>query len=416
MLDLSITSSVTEGPWRKRFRTFDALYLLAIHVGALYGYLNTPKVEPATFMLSVFYFFFSGLGITAGYHRYWSHKSYDAILPMEILLMLMGTSGGQGSIIWWTRDHRAHHRFVDTYRDPYNAKAGLFYSHIGWVLLRQDPQKRGKVDVSDLKEDPVVCFQRDHYFLLFVLMAFVFPTVVAGLGWGDWWGGFFIAGLVRMVVYMECVYCINSLGHAFGDQPYDDKKTPRDSLLAAIITFGDGYHNFHHEFPQDYRAGIKALQYDPTKWFIYTCSWLGLTYNLQMFDSNEIRKSHFQMKAKKLEEEKQMITWAPEPATLPIMTWQQVQAQSRSVENVKLAGVEGDVSKKLRDLVVVDGVVHDVSDFTATHPGGRQILESMIGKDVSAAFKGGIYKHTNAAHNLLSNMRIARLAAGQEEE
>lgn len=137
-------------------------------------------------------------GITAGYHRLWAHRSYNASLPLQYFLALAGSGAVQGSIKWWSRGHRAHHRYTDTDLDPYGAHKGLLWSHIGWMIIKPR-RKPGVADISDLNRSAVVRWQHKHYIILLILMALVIPTSVSGLGWGDWRGGFFYAGAARLM-------------------------------------------------------------------------------------------------------------------------------------------------------------------------------------------------------------------------
>lgn len=163
---------------------------------ALYGCLSVPLHQP-TLIASIIYYFITGFGITGGYHRYWSHRTYEATAPFRLFLMLAGTGAVEGSIKWWARDHRAHHRYTDTPKDPYSAKRGLFYAHIGWMLLKKPKTGHGTVDVSNLNKDPLVTWQHKNYPLLAIFMAFILPTLICGTYWGDWWGGFFFMGVAR---------------------------------------------------------------------------------------------------------------------------------------------------------------------------------------------------------------------------
>ena len=219
--------------------------------------------------------------MTIGYHRLWSHTSYSAILPVQIFLAAVGGGAVQGSIRWWSRNHRAHHRYTDTLKDPYSVQKGILYSHMGWMVFNQDPQKIGRVDISDLNHDPVVTWQHRHYIEVAMFMAFIFPCLVAGIGWGDWKGGLIYAGILRLFVVQQATFCVNSLAHWLGDQPFDDRNSPRDHVITALVTLGEGYHNFHHEFPSDYRNAIEWHQYDPTKWSIWVWKQLGLASNLK---------------------------------------------------------------------------------------------------------------------------------------
>ncbi len=138
------------------------------------------------------------LGITAGYHRLWAHRAYNASKPLEYFLAMAGAGAVQGSIKWWSRGHRAHHRYTDTDLDPYGAHHGLLWSHIGWMVLKPR-RKLGVADVSDLTRNPVVRFQHRWYVELLLLVSFAIPTIVPGLLWNDFRGGFFYAGTARLL-------------------------------------------------------------------------------------------------------------------------------------------------------------------------------------------------------------------------
>ena len=144
-------------------------------------------------------------GITAGYHRLWAHRSFNASKPLQYILAALGAGSVEGSIKWWARGHRAHHRYTDTELDPYNAHKGLLWSHVGWMLIKPR-RKPGVADVSDLTRNPIIKWQHKNYILLMLVMAFIVPTIVCGLGWGDWKGGYVYAGVVRLV-FVHHVCC-----------------------------------------------------------------------------------------------------------------------------------------------------------------------------------------------------------------
>ncbi|KAJ5748302.1 uncharacterized protein N7511_009998 [Penicillium nucicola] len=358
--------------------------------------LNVP-LNGMTLVWSCLYWFLSAMGITAGYHRLWAHKSYSARLPLQILLALLGAAAVEGSIRRWSRDHRAHHRYVDSDSDPYSVHKGLLHAHMGWFIFRQDRKGFGKVKTEDLDSDQIVVWQNKNYVSLFLVMTFIVPTIVAGFGWGDYWGGFVYAGCLRMFVVQQNTYCINSLAHWLGDQPYQSKHSPRNNLFAAIMTLGEGYHNFHHEFPNDYRNGIRWFDFDPTKWFLEVLAISGLVYDLHKFPENEIAKGRLQERVKSLNNEARKISWGIPEDQLPIMTWKEFQ-------NVNTAEVK---------LTCINNVIYDISGFISQHPGGNSILGG-LGKDATEMFHGGIYEHSNAAHNLLSQMRKAKLATQRQ--
>jgi len=212
----------------------------------------------------------------------------------------------------------------------------------------------------------------------------------------------FFAGVLRLVFVHHSTFCVNSLAHYLGEAPFDDKHTPRDHFITALVTLGEGYHNFHHEFPSDYRNALKWFQYDPTKWIIRIFEKLGLASNLKEFPKNEIQKGRYTMIRKSLDKFSETITWPKTETQLPIISFETYQ---------ELANKDDD-----RSLVLIAGFVHDVSNFLDSHPGGRALLKSQVGKDATAACHGGIHNHKNASHNMLAMMRVAICEHGGEVE
>jgi stearoyl-CoA desaturase (Delta-9 desaturase) len=158
-------------------------------------------------------------------------------------------------------------------------------------------------NVADLKKDPLLVWQHRYIHVIAFVMAFVFPAVIAFV-WGGWksaLGAFLLAGVLRVVVLQHCTFCINSLCHYIGSQPYSSKCSARDSWLMAIVTLGEGYHNYHHEFQHDYRNGIKAWHIDPTKWIIWVLSKIGLVKQLRTVPSDKIILSELAETLRKLE-------------------------------------------------------------------------------------------------------------------
>lgn len=132
-----------------------------------------------------------------GYHRLWSHRSYNAAQPLQIFFALAGAGAVQGSIKWWSRSHRAHHRYTDTDLDPYGAHHGFWWSHIGWMLVK--PSRRpGPADIRDLKNNSIVDWQHQWFFMLAFMFGILVPAAVPGLLWNDWRGGVFFAGFLRL--------------------------------------------------------------------------------------------------------------------------------------------------------------------------------------------------------------------------
>jgi stearoyl-CoA desaturase (delta-9 desaturase) len=173
-----------------------------LHMAALYGfYLLLTRAKWETAIFAYILYIFSGLGITAGSHRLWSHRSYKAKWPLRLLLALMQTMAFENDIYEWCRDHRVHHKYSETDADPHNAKRGFFFSHVGWLLCRKHPDviTKGKlVDLSDLWNDPIVRFQRKFYLPLVTIFCFIIPTYIPFWLWREnLWNSFFICALLR---------------------------------------------------------------------------------------------------------------------------------------------------------------------------------------------------------------------------
>jgi stearoyl-CoA desaturase (delta-9 desaturase) len=388
---------ITLQNWYKEINIISTLALTIVPALAFYGAMNV-QVQFKTVLWAIAYYYYTGLGITAGYHRLWAHRSYTASLPLQYFLALGGSGAVEGSIKWWSRGHRAHHRYTDTDLDPYSAHKGLLWSHIGWMIVKPR-RKPGVADVSDLSKNEVVIWQHKWYLPLIIGMGFVFPTVVAGLGWGDWAGGFYFAGAARLMFVHHSTFCVNSLAHWLGEKPFDDKHTPRDHFITALVTIGEGYHNFHHEFPQDFRNAIRWWQYDPTKMFIYTAYLLGLASQLKTFPDNEIKKGQYAMKLKTLQRQAGTVSWPTTSNDLPVLSWDDFQEAC-----------------KTRSLIVISGFIHDVTDFVNEHPGGKAFVKTRLGKDATTAFYGGVYDHSNAASNVLAMLRVGCIEGGYEVE
>lgn len=394
-LKYSKVKHISEQPWtlsnwHKHINWLNVILVIGIPLFGLYLALQTP-LKLGTFLTTVGLYVLSGISITAGYHRLWSHKAYDGRLPLRIFFALFGAAAIEGSIKWWGHSHRIHHRYTDTSRDPYDARRGFWYSHIGWMLVFPNPKHKARADISDLIDDWVVRAQHRHYLFIMLVMSFVLPTLFCGYLFNDYMGGFVYGGILKAGFIQQATFCVNSLAHWIGVQPFDDKRTPRDHFVTALVTLGEGYHNFHHEFPSDYRNAIKWYQYDPTKIFIWLASKVGLAYNLKTFSQNAIEQGLIQQQQKKLDAMRAKLDWGTPLANLPI--WDKDEFLQKN--------------KERPGYVIINGIVHDVAGYISEHPGGQPLLKTSLGKDATRAFNGGVYGHSNAAHNLLATMRVA---------
>ncbi|KAH1021468.1 hypothetical protein HUJ04_010977 [Dendroctonus ponderosae] len=245
---------------------------VVLHSVTVYGLylLFTFQLKIATVLFAYFYTMYAAFGITAGAHRLWAHRSYTAKLPLRIFLMLAQSAALQNDIHEWARDHRVHHKFTDSDADPHNAKRGFFFSHVGWLMCKKHPDvfTKGKtVDMSDVLNDPVVRFQRKYYLPLILLMNLTVPTYVTYCWIGeDFWTSVIVT-FGRYVLSLNGTWLVNSAAHIWGMKPYDQNIKPTENKFVAAVAFGEGWHNYHHVFPWDY----KAAELGNYKWNFTTC-------------------------------------------------------------------------------------------------------------------------------------------------
>lgn len=239
----------------------------------------------------------TGLAITIGYHRLFSHRAFQAAWPVRLLVLIFGAAAFQNSAIAWCSDHRHHHRFVDDLeRDPYPVKRGFWYAHWLWVMEAID---RPLEAIGDLEKDPLVRWQHRSPFLIGGLAALL-PPLLVGLLTHNLAGQLIFGLLVRIVATHHSTFLINSAAHWFGTQPYSDANSSRDNALLAPFTFGEGYHNYHHQWQWDYRNGPLWYQWDPAKWLIAAGEWVGLTHGLRRVPRTEMQRARVAMEAKHL--------------------------------------------------------------------------------------------------------------------
>ncbi|WP_117234231.1 fatty acid desaturase [Vibrio maerlii] len=276
---------------------FVSTLLIALIAVPWYGFEHGYSSEHWVWLLITFSF--CNLSITAGYHRLWSHKAFEANSVLRAIFALGGAFAMQNSALHWSSDHRIHHKHVDNNdKDPYSAKRGFWFSHIGWMIREysMNPYENYK-NCRDLQRDKILMWQHKYYLALMLAMNFGIP-IALGLIYNDLLGMILIVGVLRLVLSHHTTFFINSLAHIWGKQTYTDKNTARDNGILAIFTFGEGYHNYHHIFEHDYRNGIQWWQYDPTKWFIKACSWLKLTSNLKVAPPAKVEQARAQMQLK----------------------------------------------------------------------------------------------------------------------
>jgi stearoyl-CoA desaturase (delta-9 desaturase) len=266
---------------KQRLNWVNVLFIATVHVLAIVAiyYVAAVHFSWATMGLAFLWFAFCGMSITGGYHRLFAHRSYKAAWPVRAFYLVFGAASVQNSALKWCADHRIHHQYTDKEQDPYNIRLGFWWAHIGWVLAKSPTRDDGNM-MDDLVADPLIRWQDRHYMLIAGISGVALPAGIAAL-WGDAWGGFLVAGFLRLMLQWHATFSINSVAHWIGNQPYGTATTARDSAVTALVSLGEGYHNFHHRFQADYRNGVRWYHFDPTKWIVWSLAKVGATWDLK---------------------------------------------------------------------------------------------------------------------------------------
>ncbi|KAL7730320.1 hypothetical protein ACLKA6_016567 [Drosophila palustris] len=289
--DFALTDDITEfkkADKRKLKWVWRNIILFGyIHLAALYGgFLFLFQAKWATLAFSIVLYTMGMIGITGGAHRLWAHRSYKAKWPLRLILIVFNTVAFQDAAFHWARDHRVHHKFSETDADPHNATRGFFFSHVGWLLCKKHPDvvAKGKgLDLSDLRADRILMFQLKHYFILMPLACFVLPTLIPYCLWNETLlNSWFVATMFRWCFQLNMTWLVNSAAHKFGGRPYDKNINPSQSPYVSAFTFGEGWHNYHHVFPWDYKtAEWGKYSLNMTTAFIDFFAKIGWAYDLK---------------------------------------------------------------------------------------------------------------------------------------
>ncbi len=282
--------------WRN-FIFFGATFAVAIIGVPIYIYAR--GVSASEIALFTFWTLATGISITVGYHRLFAHRTFKTNPIIVFLSLFFGAAAFEESVFQWASQHRDHHKYVDTERDPYNIKQGFFYAHIGWILFRNHTIDFS--NVKDLQRNKLIMHQHRHY-VLWALTAGVLLPAVMGLATGHLLGALLLSVVGRITFVHHSTFFINSVCHYFGRPTYDIHVSAKDHWLVAILTNGEGYHSFHHRFPSDYRNGYKWYHWDPSKWLIAFLARIGWAEDLK-------RVSKFHILAARLVAEKEAVEY-----------------------------------------------------------------------------------------------------------
>ncbi|XP_026732864.1 acyl-CoA Delta(11) desaturase-like [Trichoplusia ni] len=258
-------------------------------------HFRSTSIFKLLFLLSAYLLFvFSSVSVTAGVHRLWSHRAYKAKLPLRIFLLFFYTMAYQGSVLHWVRDHRVHHKHCDTDADPHNSKKGFFFAQIGWMLAKKHPDviaKGNTIDVSDILSDPLLRLQNKYYFHVVFIICYMVPTYIPTLWGEEAWTAFFVAGVLRHLVSVHTISLINSAAHIYGTKPYDKSICPAENMTVSLLASGEGFHNYHHTFPWDYKAAeLGGYSLNFATFFIDVMAKIGWAYGLKTVSEDLIEK------------------------------------------------------------------------------------------------------------------------------
>jgi stearoyl-CoA desaturase (delta-9 desaturase) len=277
---------------------------------AVYYWLVIDGFSWSIFLFTLFGYIITGISITAGYHRLFAHKTYDAHPAIRVVFLILGATTFQNSVLKWASDHRLHHSKVDTEEDPYNINEGFFFAHMGWVFLNKNSEVKERY-AKDMMMDKLIMLQHKYYLSIALFFGFIVPTIISYILFDSFLGGV-ASCLVRIVFVHHCTFFINSLCHCFGSRPYTDTNTAKDNWFMAFLTFGEGYHNFHHYFQTDFRNGISWYDFDPTKWLIKLLSYGKLANNLKVTSRKRILDAKLNMTLKRVENSQRFSHYAAE--------------------------------------------------------------------------------------------------------
>jgi stearoyl-CoA desaturase (delta-9 desaturase) len=241
--------------------------------------------------LAVVFYFLTGLGVTVGFHRYFTHGSFKAKRPLRVALAVIGSTAFQGGVIGWVADHRRHHAFSDKEGDPHSPWLfgtgpaamirGFWHSHMGWILGRDRTNAR-RFAPDLLADRDIVAV--DRLFLPLTMASLLVPALIGGVVSGTWWGALtalFWAGLVRVAVLHHVTWSINSICHMFGDRPFAARDRSANVWWLAVLSFGESWHNLHHADPTCARHGVKRGQVDISARIIWFFERLGWAYSVR---------------------------------------------------------------------------------------------------------------------------------------
>jgi stearoyl-CoA desaturase (Delta-9 desaturase) len=251
-------------------------------IGTLYAMvmLWNSWVSWADVALMLVLYVISGLGITVGFHRLLTHKSFETKPWLKRLLLISGCLAVEGDPITWASTHIQHHAHSDGEDDPHSPLEGLWHSHVGWLFSHKN---NVEVYGTWLKKDPDVVWVA-KYWILWVALGLLIPTMIAG------WTGLIWGGLVRIFLTHHVTWSVNSICHTFGSRDYQTRDASRNNFLVGLLAFGEGWHNNHHAFPRSAFHGLRWWQIDFSAYLIRGLERLGLAWNVVRVKEEDMQR------------------------------------------------------------------------------------------------------------------------------
>jgi stearoyl-CoA desaturase (delta-9 desaturase) len=276
--NLGLATAREHTSWVSRIVTLVAVTVPPVGLLSVMGLLWGVGFRPADLVLFVVFYLLCGLGITVGYHRCFTHKSFEPSWGVKVTLAILGSMTLQGPVTQWVTDHRKHHARSDQPGDPHSphlsgdgflgAVKGLWHAHIGWMFTTKG-MERGKAYGRDLYEDRTIRVI-DHLYLVWVACSLGLPLLLGAAIGGSWSAGveaMVWAGLVRILAFEHATFAVNSVCHTFGKRAFEARDESRNNWVVALLVFGEGWHNNHHAFPKSARHGLARGQFDAS-WLV----------------------------------------------------------------------------------------------------------------------------------------------------
>lgn len=251
------------------------LFIAFVHIGAMFALLPSNFSWTAVGLVVFLHWVTGGLGITLGFHRLVTHRSFQTPKWLECFFVFCGALACEGGVIDWVGMHRLHHLHTDQESDPHDSNRGFWWSHMGWMLYHSPATSEVPRYTKDLADDPMYQFFQNYFILLQVILGVLLYLL------GGWsfvvWGIF-----VRLVVVWHCTWFVNSATHQFGYRTYETGERSTNCWWVALLTYGEGWHNNHHAFQYSARHGLEWWETDITWMTIQLLHRIGLAHKVKL--------------------------------------------------------------------------------------------------------------------------------------